>query len=227
MNGHNLDPAASNSCADPEQTSSRLNRRKSMNSKLIIGGAALAIIGCAGAVVAQNLHTMHVSLPGGGTETITYVGDTPPKISIAAATPASLAQMSDPFAGDPAFAQMDRMAAEMDARAAAMIRAAEAARFGAPAVQQTGVGALPPGVTGYSMVSTYSGGKACVRTTEYQAAENGAPAKVLTSASQGCGDNAVSGKAAPAQIAAPVTPRPAPVTPVRWDGREAPAQVRD
>ena len=197
--------------------------------KLIIGGGAFTAIACAGAVVAENIHTLRVALPGGAVETITYVGDTPPKITFApsVASPAALAQMADPFATDPVFARMDRMAAEMDARAAAMMQAAERAPVGRPGLEQAGFGALPPGVSGYSMVSTYVGGKSCVRTTQYTAGENGAPAKVLTSASQGCGEDAAAAKAGPAPVAASVAPRPAPVTPVRWDGGQTASQIRD
>jgi hypothetical protein len=195
--------------------------------KLVLGAAALAIVGCAGAVVADNIHTLHVALPGGGTETITYVGDTPPKISFVqtAATPATLAQMADPFAADPVFARMDRMAAEMDARAAAMMRAAERS----PGFSQTSLGALPPGVTGYSVVSTFAGGKSCVRTTEYTAGKAGAPPKVLTSASDGCGERAAPSDRGPAPVSAAPAPRrqAAPVTPVRWEGSQPAAQIRD
>jgi hypothetical protein len=195
--------------------------------KLVVGTAALSALGLAGAVVADNLHTLHVTLPGGGTETITYVGDTPPKVSFVrtAETPATLAEMSDPFAADPAFAQMDRMAAAMDARAAAMMRAAASQ----PGLSRTSFGALPPGVTGYSVVSTYSGGKSCVRTTRYVAGENGAPAKILTSASQDCGDTAAPASRGPAPVATAPAPRQeaAPVTPVRWEGSQPSAQIRD
>jgi hypothetical protein len=197
--------------------------------KLVLGGAALVALGGAGAVLADNIHTLRVALPGGGTETITYVGDTPPKISIerSAEVPATLAQMSDPFAADPMFAQMDRVAAEMDARAAAMMRAA--ASMPAGGLSQTSLGALPPGATSYSVVSTYAGGKSCVRTTEYTAGREGAPPKILTSASQGCGEQAAPASRAPAPVATTPAPRreAAPVTPVRWEGQQPAAQIRD
>jgi hypothetical protein len=196
--------------------------------KLVLGGVALAALGFAGAVVADNIHTLRVALPGGGTETITYVGETPPKISFtgAAEVPASLAQMADPFAGDPVFAQMDRMAADMDARAAAMMRAANSLPAGG--LSQTSLAALPPGVSGYSVVSTWSNGRSCVRTTQYAPGDKGGPEKILTSASQGC-DTAAPANRSPAPVATAPVPRheAAPVTPVRWEGPQPATQNRD
>jgi hypothetical protein len=109
------------------------------------------------------------------------------------------------------------------------MQAAQALPAGAGGLSQTSLGALPPGVTGYSVVSTYSGGKACVRTTEYAPGKEGAPPKILTSASQGCGETAAPAKGAPAPVSTPPTPRrqAAPVTPVRWQGSPAAQQVRD
>ena len=87
---------------------------------------------------------------------------------------------------------------------------------------------MPAGASGYTMVSTFSGGHMCTRTTEYSSAENGQPPKILTKTSGSC-DNAAAPKGAPSAVStAPTLPGPAAhgdgMTQVRYDGgRPAPA----
>ena len=162
----------------------------------LLGGiAALALAGLAGTAAAQSpdTHVMKVQLPGGGVAEIRYTGNVPPQVVVANA-PASLAAF-DPFPslfgpGSP-FAMMERVSAEMDRQAAAMLTQAEGlaaqARSGSPQVLQTTLGNLPPGNTGYSYISTRSSNGVCTQSVEISSQGSGAPPKVVSHSSGNCG----------------------------------------
>src|SRR4051794_20919768 len=102
--------------------------------KALFAGIAALGIAASGAASAQNAHVMSVAVPGGVAQ-IRYVGDIPPQIVVVpapAAFPAAFPAASEAwlpiwlvFGSDSPFAMMDRIAAEMDRRAAAMFRYAE------------------------------------------------------------------------------------------------------
>ena len=73
---------------------------------------------------------------------------------------------------------LDRIAAEMDRRAAAMFRYAEvmAARAPAGEVAEAASGAMPPGSQSYSYVSTISGSGVCTQSVRITSRGDGAAA---------------------------------------------------
>ena len=171
------------------------------HTSLLCGIAALALAGPAGTAAAQspNTHVMKVQLPGGGVAEIRYTGNVPPQV-VVANEPASLAAV-DPFPSlfGPAspFAMMERLSAEMDRQAAAMLTQTESlaarARSGSPQVLQTALGNLPPGSAGYSFVSRTSSNGVCTQSVEISSLGNGAPPKVVSHSSGNCGPGGVTG----------------------------------
>src|SRR4051812_40894357 len=96
----------------------------------LLAGVAAATIGFSAAATAQspNTHVMTVRLPGGGTAEIRYSGDVAPQVVFSEA-PANFGGpvlMPSLFGPASPFAMLDRVSAEMDRRAAAMFREADA-----------------------------------------------------------------------------------------------------
>jgi hypothetical protein len=163
-----------------------------LRKAILAGAAAIALAGVAGLAVAEikNAHVLDVRLPDGSLAHIRYVGDTPPTVSFAPASP-SLSifwPASDPFAPGSPFAALEQISQAMDRQAEAMLREASArpGLFTAPDLMQVDVGKLPPGAQGYSMVSTMSGDGACTRSVEYRSLGDGKPPQVVTRTSGAC-----------------------------------------
>jgi hypothetical protein len=175
------------------------------NIKLILAGAAVAGLAAAGAVAAENSHVLTLRLPDGSQEQIHYAGDVAPKVRILSGpqTFVAFAPMLDPFGPNSPFAAMDRMSQVMDRDAAQMLRQARTLPTGAGGLKPVDLGSMPPGVSGYTEVSTFSGGKMCTHITRYSAGAAGTPAKVLTSSTGDCGPARTGG---PEMTAAPVQP---------------------
>jgi len=174
---------------------------KALKTPLLIGAAAVAAIGLAGAAMAQikHSHVMQVRLPDGTLEQIRYVGDTPPVVQLQTDwTPIVVAWPQAAFEADAPFAMLERLTAQMDREAAALLQQARSLPgplTGGPAgLTQVDIGKLPPGVSGYSVVSTMSGGKVCTRTMEYGRLDGAGQPKAVTRVSGDC-DGAA--KAAP------------------------------
>jgi hypothetical protein len=159
---------------------------------LAAGAAVIAVIGVAAVASAaiDDTHVLTVRLPDGGVERILYTGDVAPKVSVRPASQEiGLVPADDPFdAGfDRVFADMDRRAAAMIARADAMeADAMRSGAFGPSGLMRTNLGGLPEGVRGYSVVTTIEGGKACTRRFELTSSGEGRAPKVLTSSSGDC-----------------------------------------
>lgn len=158
-------------------------------TKFILAGAAVAGLAAVGAVAAENSHVLTIRLPDGSQEQIRYTGDVAPKVRILTAPRSfvAFAPMIDPFGPDSPFAEMDQISAAMDREAAQLLSQAQTLPTGAGGLEEVDARSLPPGVSGYSFVSTFSGGKSCTRATQYSAPTDGRPAKVLTSSSGDCG----------------------------------------
>ncbi len=188
-----------------------------------LAGTVLAGAVFAGAAIAASdtAHVLLVRLPDGSVERIRYTGDVAPRVVLVPA-----AASADPFAamsggaGSP-FAMMDRISAELDRQASAMMRQAAtlAARAPSPAVDGAAMrmvsgGAMPAGTTSYSIVSTTMNGKTCTRSSRLIAGTAGAKPRLVSQSSGECGGTAAPAApagAAPARMAAP--PRaPAPGT---------------
>lgn len=173
--------------------------------------AGLAIAGATAVVAAElpKTHVLTVHLPGGGVEQIHYTGDKAPTVLIGqpeAAAPASLFDAA--FGADSAFAQMDRLSAEMEARADAMMRqtammAAQPAQGGD--VQMTALANAPAGAH-YSYVSTTMvNGKSCTTSVSMTSAGEGKAPQMLRNVSGDCG-TAVPRSTAPTLTGAPAAP---------------------
>ncbi len=163
---------------------------------LAISAAALAIlVGSVAAAEMKNAHVLTVRLPDGTVERIRYSGDVAPEVSLRpAGAPLAFVPAADLFDAGSPFAEVDRVFADMDRQAESMLRQAEVMRraaiqeqAGGPrGLMQAGFGALPAGVSSYSVVTTIEGGKACTRTVEFTGNAAGGAPKVLTSSSGDC-----------------------------------------
>lgn len=155
--------------------------------------AVLGLAGLAGAAVAaiQNSHELTVQLPDGTTAHIRYFGDVPPQVQVEAPTPFAPAAWPGSAAGvlDPGFPALDGVMAQMDREAALMRAQAQELMRTAPngdGLMRAEFGQLPPGVSGYSYVSTVSSRGACTRTVEYRSTGDGHP-QVVSRTSGDCG----------------------------------------
>ena len=129
----------------------------------LIGAVVLAAAGLAGASAGElaRTHILTVRLPDGSIEQIRYVGDLPPRIHWTQ-DPAPLfspgferMDMNSPFAA------LDRMSAEMDREAQALLNQTarlQDSAFGFPdPLALIDSGRLAPGARSFSVVSTLSG----------------------------------------------------------------------
>jgi hypothetical protein len=190
---------------------------QNFRSASLAGIAAVALIGSAGAAVAQSAdtHVMQVRLPDGGIGEIYYTGNVPPKVVITSA-PAFLAAfdpMPSLFGPDSPFAMMERISAEMDQQMATMLARAEGlavqARSGSPQAVETSFGNLPPGTTGYSYISTMSSNGVCTRSMQITSTGSGAPPKVVSHSSGNCGSESGAAPGDNAPVNLPVARPPA------------------
>lgn len=172
---------------------------------ILAGGAALLLAGTA-AYAADKLHTMNVALPDGSVARIEYTGDVAPRVAIVPVEAIPVAY-ADPFA------ELDRMAAYMEARRRAMMRqvgamerAAAEVSAGAPG-QMTLVGNLPAG-THFTYVSSTTDANGCTQTVEYSSDGSSAQPKITRTSAGSC-DKATSD----APVAASASRQPAPEGP--------------
>ena len=207
-----------------------------LSSALLVGAAAVLLLGSSGIALAQNanMHRMTVQLPGGGVAEIQYTGNVPPQVTVRSGPAATSAFVrgASPFGATSPFATLDRMAAEMDREAAALLRYA-----GIMAAQPwpalggltlTNAQNLPRGTSGYSYVATLSGNGVCTRSTEIIAAGNGPP-RVITHSSGNCGpDTSVpagnTGWSAPGIVRVPGAPAPVKRPDLLWTKSETAPQ---
>jgi hypothetical protein len=180
---------------------------------LVFAGLAIAGATAVAAAELPKVHVLTVHLPGGGVEQIHYVGDTPPQVMVREAAPVAAMPVSlfdAAVGGDSLFAQMDRVAAEMDAHADAMMR--QAAMMAAQpqqndAVQMTALANAPAGAH-YSYVSTTMvNGKSCTTSVSMTSAGAGKAPQMLRQVSGDCA-TAVQRPTTPQLTAAPAAPAP-------------------
>jgi len=161
----------------------------------LLAGAVVVGVGAVASLAAftpsfakSGAHELTLQLPGGGSETITYAGDTAPKVTfqthqIAAAWPAPFfAGWAVPsFVGlDPVIADMNRQF-EMLAKLPLLMPQMPDQPLSAAAL-----GNLPAG-TSYSMVSQTTPNGVCMRYTEITKAPGDAKPKVVSQSSGNCG----------------------------------------
>ncbi len=162
----------------------------------LIGAVVLAAAGLAGASAGElaRTHVLTIRLPDGSVEQIRYLGDRPPQIHFTQ-DPAPLlwpgferVDMNSPFAA------LDRMSAEMDRDAQALLNETadlQASAFGFPdPLALIDSGRLAPGARSVSVVSTLSGGHVCTRSVEVYASPEGGRPRIVTRTSGDCGGSA-------------------------------------
>src|SRR5947199_9703710 len=124
-------------------------------SAILLAGAAAAIAGTALAAT-SNSHVMNVSLPDGSVAHVEYVGNVPPKVTVAPAPPSREAWIAGlpSFAGfDRMFEQMDRQMRQIEQMARQPIGNPGMLRGTAPGMNVASYGNLPVGADSVSVVS--------------------------------------------------------------------------
>lgn len=166
---------------------------------ILAGAAALFAAGAAQATAAET-NRMSVALPGGSVAQIEYVGDVAPRVTVVPVEHRTLRPLSP-------IAEMERIAATMEARHQAMMRqmaalqrfAAEAAAAAAPRQIAPGgmtlVGNLPAGAR-YTMVSSTTDANGCTRTVRYSS-DGSSPEPQITQVSSSACDGAATSAQAP------------------------------
>jgi hypothetical protein len=184
---------------------------KASKTPFLIGAAAIAAIGLAGAAMAQIKHSrvLQVRLPEGTLEEIRYAGDTPPVVRLQPGwAPTAYAWPADTFGPDSPFVALERISAQMDREAAALMRQARSLPGplldGSAGLTEVDLGKLPPGISGYSVVSTLSGGKVCTRTVRYGPSGGSGGLASVSRASGDCDDAAKASPSAQA-VSAPAS----------------------
>jgi hypothetical protein len=168
---------------------------------LIALAGAAAIAGTALAAKPQT-HSMDVPLPDGSVAHIKYVGDVPPKVTVAPRPLAPGAWAPLPF---PSFAGFDRMIEEMNRRAQEMARHAQEMARRAPMAGTPHIAAYgnaPAGESSTTVVSVSNGGRTCTRTTEVVSQGPVKPPKVTSTVSGDCAEPGSGAAPAPKPSAA-------------------------
>ena len=169
---------------------------KARKTPLLVGAAAVAAIGLAGAAVAeiQHRHVMQVRLPDGTLEEIRYTGDTPPVVRLQPGwAPVAYAWPQDVLPAEAPFAMLERLSAQMDREAAALLQQVRSEpgplMDGPGGLTEVDIGKLPPGVSGSSVVSTVNGGKAvsALLAATRNRCPSRAASKLLASEKSSCG----------------------------------------
>lgn len=195
---------------------------KSWKTAILTGTAALVVAGAGVAWArAPYSHVLVVSLPDGAVEQIRYSGPVAPRVTLAPVAQTASADgllfapfvpvsfFETAFGVDSPFAYFDRMAADMNRRAEAMLREA-AALDAAPSASGpvwASWDALPAGSSRYSIVSTTSGNGVCTRSVRITARGDGKAPQVVRQSSGDCGSGGAAATGAPALLQqAPAAP---------------------
>jgi hypothetical protein len=159
-----------------------------LKTALGAGVAVIAAIGFFGVALAQGaeIHTMTVTLPGGGVAQIQYTGPTPPRVTLGEAPASIFATMPSFFDASSPFAEMERISAAMDRQADRMFREAAALEAGSAQPNLTATSTMPAGAREYSFVSEMSGSNVCSRTMVITSNGNGVAPHVVTHTSGNC-----------------------------------------
>jgi hypothetical protein len=193
---------------------------RTLPTALLTGICSLAL---AGVAVAQSVpkHEMTVVLPNGVVEQIQYSGNVTPHVSFVPPTPQAAEFYRAPptpfFGPDSPFAMMQRVSAEMNRQAAAMMHEVDALALqpmpAIPApVQLFSIDAqrLPSGAQDYSFVATMGPGQACSESTEIIGAGPSQKPRVITHESGNCGGASGTSSGMPVLGQAPFTQSPQP-----------------
>ena len=130
---------------------------QTIRASLLAVVAIAVVAGFSGWAQAQSpqssqIHMMTVRLPGGGVEEIRYAGNTPPQVAVE--TVPQVAPVRSLFGAGSPFAEFDRIAAEMDRQATALLQQTASLDPAALARMRAGSG-------DYTYVSTLTGNGYC------------------------------------------------------------------
>ena len=159
---------------------------RKFRTAVLAGVAALCVAGTA--VAASNdTHVMTVDLPDGSVARIEYQGDVAPKVKIDPLMRFAPARFADPFDAAP-FAMFDRIFADMDRQAAAMMRQARtlAPVDGDGKPDLAAFKTLPAGTVSYRFVSTSDGNRFCSRSWQWTSQASGQQPKLVTTSAGDC-----------------------------------------
>lgn len=181
---------------------------RTLKMALGAGVASIAALGFGGLALAQGpqVHTMTLTLPGGGVEQIQYSGRVAPDVTVSDAPAPVFAAMPEFFGSASPFADMERISAAMDRQANRMFQEAGALDSGLTQPDLAALSAMPAGAHEYSFVSTMSGDNVCSRSMVITSAGNGAAPHVVTHVSGNCPAVGVPGYRMPTQL--PTAPQP-------------------
>ena len=176
--------------------------------KLLLATTALVAMVGATSAVASSLkpaeHEMTVSLPNGASAHILYAGNVPPKVTVSD-RPEAIGWEPDFFGPDSAFAELDRISAQMDRawenfdRRMAQFVASPNFGSGDNLATLAANGKLPSGVTGYSFVSTITSNGPCTKFVKVTSETNAKP-QVVSQVSGNCGGDSKSSTNSALQI---------------------------
>jgi hypothetical protein len=189
---------------------------RNLKTALGAGVAAIAGIGFCGMALAQGpqgnsaIHTMTVTLPGGGIEQIQYTGPVAPQITVSDAPAPIFTAMPALFSPGSGFAQLERISAAMDRQADRMFQEVAALQSGAAQPDLTAISDMPAGVREYAFASTMDGSNVCSRSTVITSSGNGAAPHVVTHTSANCSAIGAPGYQVPTQLPSAVTPTSGP-----------------
>lgn len=160
---------------------------------IVTGALAAALVSAAACAAEVKLrpNVLTVRLPNGAIEQIHYAGKVPPQVDLSpGARPADVAGLGPIFWASPSpFADFDRLSAAMDRQMAVLASTSDGPFAGAFAVPQLSPATLadaPAGAESYSVVSTFSGGRSCVRSIQITAEGPGKAPHVVTKSSGDC-----------------------------------------
>ena len=161
---------------------------RKIRAAVLAGAAALCVAGTAVAASNQN-HVMTVDLPDGSVARIEYQGDVAPKVKIDPSMRFAPVRFADPFDAAP-FAMFDRIFADMDRQAAAMMRQpqtlAPVDSDGDGKPDLAAFGTLPAGTVSYRFVSTSDGNRFCSRSWQWTSQGSGQQPKLVTASAGDC-----------------------------------------
>jgi hypothetical protein len=165
--------------------------------KFFLAGAAMAVL-AGTAALADNLHHMTLTAPGGGRVQIAYAGDTAPTVRFL--TPQMIRDRAPVWSP---FAEMERISAIMDAMdarmdrqiAAGMYQARQMMARPAPGLNSAELQSLPAGTQSWSVTTISNGNNVCTRSVRVVSRGDGVKPQVISNSSGGC--NATPLQAAP------------------------------
>ena len=188
---------------------------KFVRTAIIAGVASAALAGAALAAGGES-KMMLVALPDGSVQHIRYQGDIAPQVVIIRdAAPVDL--FSAAFGPGSAFAEMERMAAMMEAQGQALTRQAAMMQAHMPAagdprgIVMNDAAGQPVGVMHYSYVSSTTGADGCTRTV--RVSSDGGTAnqpRVIRTSTGSCGSSQLTPQAQPVTPTTSPAARPAP-----------------